>query len=291
MSATTDSVDRTPLVNAEVQQMQGAAALPRANGELVFSAPWEGRALGLALGVTDGLDLDWDRFRQLLIRAIDEKPERPYYESWVAALEALVIEEGLATRAELDRRAGVPEVRDERGMGRVELWSLPTDEATLLALITDLFENWWSQIRYGPMIQGAVFEGRATAPPEHIAVLDGYVTVDVGDWHFHLCIGEHRGIPGDGVAPEVARHRRCHRAELYRVLHDDAPVSWGVRLFNGADEQQITILLPNPFLDDDQRPLERPDWHRLACWDHLRAEYLGLEPDVRDRTATAFHHG
>ena len=23
-------------------------------------------------------------------------------------------------------------------------------------------------------------------------MLDGYLTVDLGTWHFHLCIGEHR---------------------------------------------------------------------------------------------------
>lgn len=31
--------------------MSGAAALPRRNGELVFEAPWQGRAFGLALAL------------------------------------------------------------------------------------------------------------------------------------------------------------------------------------------------------------------------------------------------
>jgi hypothetical protein len=85
--------------------------------------------------------------------------------------------------------------------------------------------------------------------------------------------------------------RRCSRAELYRVLHDDAPVSWGFRMFNGIGEQQLTVMLPNPFLDDDQCELVTPDWHRLACWDHLRERLLGLGPDERDRAAPQFHHG
>jgi len=280
----------TGLVAPEVREMQGAAALPRSNGELVFDAPWQGRALGMAVGVVQALDLDWDAFRQRLIEAIAAEPERPYYDSWVLALESLVLAEGLATPDELAALAGRGALVDEPGVGRMEVFALPTDEATLLAILTDLFEHWWAQIRFGPIIQGAVFEGRASGPPRHIGVLDGYVTVELDGWHFHLCIGEHHGDPGHPVPPEVARHRRCHRAELYRVLHDDAPVSWGLRLLNGADEQQITVLLPNPFLDDDQQPLPEPDWHRLDCWDHLRETYLDLPPEQRDRTADRFHH-
>jgi hypothetical protein len=280
----------TDLVEPAIREMDGATALPRENGELVFDAPWQGRALGMALGVVQALELDWDAFRQRLISAVAEDPDRPYYESWVTALEALMIAEGLTTSDELATLAGEGEIHDEPGVGRLEVWALPTDEATLLAIITDLFENWWATIRFGPIIQGAVFEGRASGPPRHIAMLDGYVTVELDGWHFHLCIGEHRGDAGHPVADDLAHHRRCHRAELYRQIHDDAPVSWGLRLFNGADEQQITVLLPNPFLDDDQRPLAEPDWSRLDCWDHLREAYLGLPPDQRDRAADGFHH-
>jgi hypothetical protein len=183
-----------------------------------------------------------------------------------------------------------PTVRDEPGMGAVEVFALPTDESTLLSVLRDAFGNHWREIRFGVLIQGAVFEIRAAGPPR-IGMLDGYVTVDLGTSHFHICIGEHHGDPGARVVPALARHRRCHRAELYRVLHDDAPVSWGLRMFNGEDEQQLTIMLPNPFLDDEQRPQSPPDWDRLACWDELRATYLALAPDPRDRTAPRFHHG
>ena len=175
-------------------------------------------------------------------------------------------------------------------MGTVETFALPVDEPTLLAVLREVFESYWRTIRFGILIQGAVFEIRALRAP-HIGMLDGYVTIDLGASHFHICIGEHRGDPGRPVTEELARHRRCHRAELYRVLHDDAPVSWGLRLFNGADEQQLTVMLPNPFLDDEQQPLATPDWDRLDCWDQLRANHLGLTRDPRDRTAPRFHHG
>ena len=66
--------------------------LPRDNGELVFEAPWQGRVLGMALGVVEHYDLDWDVFRRHLIAAIADDPDRPYYESFTVALEALVAE-------------------------------------------------------------------------------------------------------------------------------------------------------------------------------------------------------
>jgi hypothetical protein len=279
------------LVAPAVREMTGDAALPRDNGELVFEAPWQGRALGLAVGLVEALDLEWDQFRDRLIAAIAADPDRPYYESWVTALADLAFARGVTTADELERRAGSPGKRFERGVGWVECFPLPVDETTLTAVLTDLFGTWWQEIRFGPAIQGAVFEARAAGPPRRISTLDGYVTVDFGDWHLHLCVGEHRGVPGGGVEPEVARHRRCSRAELVRLLHEDVPVSWSFRMFNGADEQQITVWLPNPFLDDDQRELDAPDWSRLACWDHLRMQYLGLEPDTRDRSAPRFHHG
>ena len=78
--------------------MAGPAAPPRRNGELVFDAPWEGRVFGMAIGVVEALGLPWSAFQQQLIGAIAAVPERPYYESWLAALEALVAEQGIASR-------------------------------------------------------------------------------------------------------------------------------------------------------------------------------------------------
>ena len=81
----------------EALSMDGPGAPPRDNGELVFAAPWEGRAFAIAVALVERLDLPWDEFRLRLIAAIADDPDRPYYESWAAALEALVVEHGLAT--------------------------------------------------------------------------------------------------------------------------------------------------------------------------------------------------
>lgn len=92
--------------------IDGPAAPPRRNGELVFQEPWEGRAFGLAVALRD-LDLfQWEAFRRKLIAAVavaDRAPEgesRPgYYENWLAALQNLLVESGLISTSEVDHRA------------------------------------------------------------------------------------------------------------------------------------------------------------------------------------------
>jgi nitrile hydratase accessory protein len=95
----------TRTLDPAVTAMPGPAALPRRNGELVFDAPWQGRAFGLALVVVERLGLPWAAFQKHLIAAIAAAPSAPYYESWVGALEQLLVEHGQATAAELDAAA------------------------------------------------------------------------------------------------------------------------------------------------------------------------------------------
>ncbi len=81
----------------------------------------------------------------------------------------------------------------EPGMGTLEIFPLATGELFLHDLIEDLFENHWRDIVFGSLIQGAVFEIRAPNAPTRISLLDDYLTVNFGAWHFHLCIGAHKG--------------------------------------------------------------------------------------------------
>jgi nitrile hydratase accessory protein len=78
------------------------SSLPRDNGELVFDAPWEARALAVAVALCREHGIEWDEFRHRLMAAIADRPDRPYYESWAAALEDLVVSLGLATSDSLD---------------------------------------------------------------------------------------------------------------------------------------------------------------------------------------------
>ncbi len=88
--------------------LDGPATLPRANGELVFTAPWEGRAFGMAVALHEQAAYGWDDFRDRLIaeiaRAEAEGHPSSYYERWLAAFERLVLEAGLVDPAELAAR-------------------------------------------------------------------------------------------------------------------------------------------------------------------------------------------
>jgi hypothetical protein len=83
--------------------VDGAAAPPRSNGELVFDAPWQTRVFGLAAAVVETtFDGDREPFRQRLIAAIADDPERPYWDSWALALEDLVTSTGLLPTGAVD---------------------------------------------------------------------------------------------------------------------------------------------------------------------------------------------
>jgi nitrile hydratase accessory protein len=91
-----------------IGEMDGPAALPRSNGELVFEAPWEGRVFGLAVALSDRRVYDWDEFRSRLVEEIAHADacgaESTYYERWLGAFEKLLVARGLLTPAELDVR-------------------------------------------------------------------------------------------------------------------------------------------------------------------------------------------
>ncbi|SIS91048.1 DUF7676 family protein [Insolitispirillum peregrinum] len=177
--------------------------------------------------------------------------------------------------------------REEPGLGTIESFPIATDEPLLHGLLREIFADHWQEIVFGTHVLGSVFEICAPNAPTRISLHDGYLTVDFGRWHFHVCIGDHRG-KGAPVppTPEVNLHRRTGRAEFYRMLNrDGAAYSWGLRLYNGGGEQQITVFFPNPFATPENTRARQPDWSRLAMWDDFRRRYLGLEPEDCDRAA------
>ena len=91
----------------EIAEMPGTASLPRRSGELVFHDPWERKAFALAVSLCEQGLFRWDEFRDHLIAeiAVAERAAGPhapafalpsYYESWLAALEKLLSEKGIA---------------------------------------------------------------------------------------------------------------------------------------------------------------------------------------------------
>jgi hypothetical protein len=83
--------------------------VPRRNGELAFEAPWQSRVFGLAAAVIETrFGKDWEPFRVRLIAAIAADEERPYWESWTAALEELLLTTGLLSAGDLEQVAARP---------------------------------------------------------------------------------------------------------------------------------------------------------------------------------------
>jgi nitrile hydratase accessory protein len=78
--------------------------LPRKNGELVFKAPWEGRAFGMAAVLAKQEGFEWNAFRRQLVAKIADHPDAPYYTSWLAALERLLLDRGVLSTEELGQR-------------------------------------------------------------------------------------------------------------------------------------------------------------------------------------------
>ena len=94
--------------NSKISGMGGEAALPRKNGELVFEMPWESRAFGLAVSLSDAGVVEWPEFREALVAAIKEserdKDGRSYYQQWLSALEKVALEKGLVTEESMNGR-------------------------------------------------------------------------------------------------------------------------------------------------------------------------------------------
>lgn len=97
------------MVDRVVAIMEGAAALPRKNGELVFDEPWHGRVFGMAVALHEQGVYEWEEFRQTLIRRIAEVERAGgafvYYEIWLATFEELLAQKGIVAPGELDETA------------------------------------------------------------------------------------------------------------------------------------------------------------------------------------------
>ncbi|HVL04347.1 MAG TPA: nitrile hydratase accessory protein [Acidimicrobiales bacterium] len=95
-----------------VLDVDGPAAPPRSNGELVFAEPWESRAFGLAMSLNASGVFDWEDFRRQLIAAVAEAEREAtddepfsYYRCWLQALERVLDAGGVVSTEQLRARA------------------------------------------------------------------------------------------------------------------------------------------------------------------------------------------
>jgi len=93
----------------------GDALLPIArDGEgPIFNEAWEAQAFAIVVALHEAKLFSWSEWTAALSREIaaasgsgGRDADVSYYRHWLAALEALVVEKGAATRAALDARKG-----------------------------------------------------------------------------------------------------------------------------------------------------------------------------------------
>lgn len=143
------------------------------------------------------------------------------------------------------------------------------EETILVSFFKELFLQYWKEITFGPCLEGAVYEIRLDKPPA-VEYKDGYLTVDTGSWHFHLCLGR-----SPHFSEELAKKRQAARAAFFESKNRSCvPMSFGFRLWNGAGDQMISLFFPNPYLSEAMKPA-KPDWKRLELWRRMKANYSG----------------
>ncbi len=106
--------------------IEGPAAPPRQNGELVFTAPWQSRMFATTMRLHESGRISWDRFRDDLIAQIATHEQAlieragpnpaddrdawegwDYWGCWQRALEGLLDELSVISSDELDASADV----------------------------------------------------------------------------------------------------------------------------------------------------------------------------------------
>ena len=93
-------------------EIDGPAAPPRSNGELLFTEPWQSRAFGIVVTLYEAGAFEWAAFQSALIARIGEwERAHPdgcgynYYEHWLGALEDVLAASGAVTPEEAAERA------------------------------------------------------------------------------------------------------------------------------------------------------------------------------------------
>ena len=82
--------------------------LPKDEDGPVFAEPWEAQAFAMAVKLNEAGVFGWGEWAETLGAELKAAPARPYYESWLAALERLVTAKGV--------------VSDDERQARVEAW-------------------------------------------------------------------------------------------------------------------------------------------------------------------------
>ena len=92
----------------------GLGAPPRANGELIFTAPWQSRLFATTMTLRDRQIIEWETFRQGLISQIGahettlaDSADFDYWGCWQRALETVLADAELVPTDDLQAASKV----------------------------------------------------------------------------------------------------------------------------------------------------------------------------------------
>ncbi len=85
-------------------KLSDSLGLPKDSDGPVFAEPWEAQAFAMAVKLNEAGVFGWNEWAETLGAELKAHPARPYYESWLAALERLVEAKGLMTGPERHAR-------------------------------------------------------------------------------------------------------------------------------------------------------------------------------------------
>lgn len=167
---------------------------------------------------------------------------------------------------------------------------LPTDRDFLQEFLTDVFMNYWDQIVFGPIIEGAAYEFTCPHPPSAIDEANGFLSIHFGSSHFHLCI-DGKDSPADAQKSRAGSHHPAQALIFRQLDQTGCPISWGFEMSNGLDHPMLSIFFASPFIEPGDKLLATPQWERLSMWRDIAQRYLGRDPEAFDESGKGFADG
>lgn len=73
-----------------ILKLADSERLPKDADGPVFAAPWEAQAFAMAVTLNEAGVFSWREWAETLATELRAEPMRPYYESWLVALERLL---------------------------------------------------------------------------------------------------------------------------------------------------------------------------------------------------------
>lgn len=104
----TANIDRDTVEEVVEQDL-----VPTDGEDPAFDAPWQARVFAIAIALYDLDDpAEWTEFQQYLVdriqsvdnEAMQRDVENVYYREWIGSLEEVLLDEGVLTQTEIDRR-------------------------------------------------------------------------------------------------------------------------------------------------------------------------------------------